>query len=101
LYLEQAGNASSVRWRAARVRIDHLLSSAIEDEQRNVKKESPKPKENSQESSTNTGGQTSRTSEGVKDVQDTQQVAHTPKLEGNDVGTSAEKNRNQQAKKNE
>ena len=33
-YLDQAGNASSVKWRAARVRLEHLLSSAIDPPQK-------------------------------------------------------------------
>jgi hypothetical protein len=39
-YLDQAGNASSVRWRAARVRINYLLSSTKPAEQAEEKKES-------------------------------------------------------------
>ncbi len=41
-HLEQAGNASNVKWRAARVRIDHLISSAIKAEEREAAKESKK-----------------------------------------------------------
>lgn len=32
-YLNQAGNASSVRWRAAHVRLEHLFSAAAQKEQ--------------------------------------------------------------------
>ena len=40
-YLEQAGNASSVRWLAARVRIEHLLAGAMKSAE-DTTKESPK-----------------------------------------------------------
>jgi len=43
-YLEQAGNASGVRWLGVRVRIDHLLSSAIQSEE-DEKAEAEKAKE--------------------------------------------------------
>jgi hypothetical protein len=40
-YLTQAGNASSVRWRAARVRLEKVLSSAHEKEQTQQQEKAP------------------------------------------------------------
>src|SRR4030088_1834082 len=48
-HLEQAGNASSVRWRGVRVRADYLFASAIKAAEQAAEKESPKPAENGQE----------------------------------------------------
>ena len=98
-YLEQSGNASSVRWRGARVRIDHLISSAIRAEEREAMKESPKPREDGKASSS-TGGQTSGTNQGEKEVQDTKQVISSQKPEGNDSRPSDEKNRDQPGREN-
>jgi hypothetical protein len=42
-YLEQAANASNVRWRAARVRLDYLLSSAAKLSGREAEKQSAEP----------------------------------------------------------
>src|SRR5215472_7430483 len=38
-YLNESGNASSVRWRAAHVRLEHLFSAAAEKEQPTAKSE--------------------------------------------------------------
>jgi hypothetical protein len=48
-HLEQAGNASGVRWRGVRVRADYLFASAIKAAEQAAEKESPKPAENRQE----------------------------------------------------
>jgi cobalamin biosynthesis protein CobT len=40
-FLEQAGNASSVRWRAARVRIGSLISSAMKSADRHPETQTP------------------------------------------------------------
>ena len=48
-HLEQAGNASSVRWRGVRVRADYLFASAIKAAEQATEKEPPKPTDNTQE----------------------------------------------------
>jgi hypothetical protein len=58
-YFEQAGNTSNVRWRAARVRIDHLLASAFEPADRKAKEESPKPEAKNEESANKPGADAS------------------------------------------
>src|SRR6267143_5740239 len=53
-HLEQAGNASSVRWRGVRVRADYLFASAIKAAEQAAQKESLKTTENKQESKPDT-----------------------------------------------
>src|SRR6202790_4842217 len=48
-HLEQAGNASSVRWRGVRVRADYLFASAIKAAEQATEKEPPRPTDNTQE----------------------------------------------------
>ncbi|MFZ0318092.1 MAG: hypothetical protein WAL56_03125 [Candidatus Sulfotelmatobacter sp.] len=48
-YLERAGNASGVRWLAARVRIEHLIAGAMKAAETGAKKETPEAQDKSKE----------------------------------------------------
>ena len=50
-YLERAGNASGVRWLAARVRIEYLLAGAMKAAEEDAAKQAPKAVESSQQAS--------------------------------------------------
>src|ERR1700686_3052795 len=53
-HLEQAGKASSGRWRGVRVRADYLFASAIKAAEQAAEKESPKPAVTQQEAKPDT-----------------------------------------------
>jgi hypothetical protein len=100
-YLERAGNASNVRWLAARVRMDHLLSSAMKTPEKETRKEPPKVTENSQEANAGSDRSDAKENkkENEKDPESTEQGAANTKTREEKGGSTAEKHQNQEGQR--
>ena len=96
-HFEQAANASNVRWRAARVRINHLLSSALKPDEKVAEKKTAKATEKSPDLAVATT-KTDPTKD-EKGAHDAQKPTGDAKPE-EDVVTAAEKSDNKQGEKN-
>ena len=107
-YLEQAGNASSVRWLAVRVRIDHLLSSAMkpaDPDAKDAEKDSPQSAVNKSGKEANAAAdktgekefekESEKKSE-EKDATGTTQIHTGAKSETDQCAAGPEKDRNQE-----
>lgn len=97
LHFEQAANASNVRWRAARVIINHLLSSALKPDEKVAEKKTAKAAEKSPDPVA-VATKTDPTKD-EKGAHDAQKPTSDAKPEG-DVVTAAEKSDNKQGEKN-
>jgi hypothetical protein len=96
-HLEQAGNASSVRWRAVRVRIEYLLSGAIKSAQQEAKKEPPRPAEKSPKADSQEAKSDAKQVSEKENVQSAQQVAGNDQPHADEASASVEKSRDQPA----
>jgi hypothetical protein len=98
-YLERAGNASGVRWLAARVRIDHLISGAIkaeEEKSKQQKSEQGQPKPESSQSS----GKGQEVKPGEK-TSSGKESAESPNQDSKPADASAKANANSEGKESE
>jgi hypothetical protein len=109
-HLEQAGNASSVRWRGVRVRADYLFASTIKAAEQAAEKESPKPAENKQEAKAATkqsdeketakGRQQVATTNKPANDQPESEPAQNDKSKADQVGAESEQKVEQKVKQN-
>ncbi len=96
-HLEQAGKASSVKWRAARVRMNYLLASIAKPPEKVAERESPTDEKKSSEASVDAGTETVRPKD-EKDAPGVPAISKDAKAE-EEVAASTEKNQNEEGKR--
>ena len=114
-HLQQAGNASSVRWRAARVRIDYLLSGAIKSAEQDAQKKKasastaeekpaekkPAEKESTEKETAQEAKADTKPSDEKEAAKVAQPVAANRKSEADETSSTVEKHQNQPDRANQ